>query len=159
RELPGELEGSARRLAEAGNSLSSANDEQQRSVVRQASALQQTQVTAQEIKQVLALAAEKAQGVLEVAARAEELGKAGAAAVAQSLAGLGEIRQIADDIRGRIARLEERARLVEDITDSVKHLADQTNMLALNAAIEAVRAGEHGKGFAVVSREVRSLAD
>jgi methyl-accepting chemotaxis protein len=59
----------------------------------------------------------------------------------------------------RIKSLDERARQIANITTTVKDLADQSNMLALNAAIEAVRSGEHGKGFGVVAREIRSLAD
>ena len=59
----------------------------------------------------------------------------------------------------RIFALDERTREVSGIVDSVKDLADQSNMLALNAAIEAVRSGEHGKGFSVVAREIRALAD
>jgi methyl-accepting chemotaxis protein len=58
-----------------------------------------------------------------------------------------------------IQRLRENARKIGGITLTVKDLADQSNMLALNAAIEAVRSGEHGKSFAVVAREIRSLAD
>lgn len=159
RELPASLQASAQKLAQAGATLSVANEDQSRSVTRQAAALQETQVTAQELKQVLTVAADKAEAVLQVAARAEDLGRQGASAVEQSLHGLGEIRQITEDIRQQIGRLEERAKQVEDITDTVKHLADQTNMLALNAAIEAVRSGEHGKGFGVVAREIRNLAD
>jgi len=157
--LPGTLRAQAHKLGEAGATLQRANDAHQQSLTRQAAALQQTQVTAQEIKQVLSITAERAGSVLSVAERAESLGKAGAGAGEQSLQGLSEIRRITEDIRGRIQRLDERARQVEDITETVKHLADQTNMLALNAAIEAVRSGEHGKGFGVVAREIRNLAD
>ena len=59
----------------------------------------------------------------------------------------------------QIRSLDQRTRQIASITTTVKDLADQSNMLALNAAIEAVRSGEHGKGFGVVAREIRTLAD
>jgi methyl-accepting chemotaxis protein len=161
------------KLREALNNLRTANDtlgklmaelnrsagEQTRNVNRQATALQETQVTAQEIKQTSLLAAEKAERVLKDAERADQISRVGEEAIERSVSGLTDIRAQVGEIAGRIQELSSRTAQIGGITETVKDLADQSNMLALNAAIEAVRSGEHGKGFAVVAREIRALAD
>jgi len=146
-------------LNDVVNQLSASAVEQSQAVSRQATALQETQVTAQEIKQTSLLAAQKAEAVLQGTTRADEVTRSGEAAIEQSVSGLIEIRSQVESVSQRIKELAGSTRQIRTITDSVKDLADQSNMLALNAAIEAVRSGEHGKGFSVVAREVRSLAD
>lgn len=128
-------------------------------LARQAAALHQTQVTAEEIKRTSEMVATKAQALLEATADAESVGHAGEQALGSSLSGLEAIGQEVAQMAQRAGGMQSRAREIAGIVETVKALADQSNMLALNAAIEAVRSGEHGKGFGVVAREVRSLAD
>jgi methyl-accepting chemotaxis protein len=146
-------------LSETVEELQRASEQQERNVARQATALQETQVTAQEIRQTSLLASEKAEHVLGRAARAEEVGQAGEEDIRDSLGGFQSLLDQSQQMTERISQLNERTRQIGGITQTVKDLADQSNMLALNAAIEAARSGEHGKGFGVVAREIRNLAD
>ncbi len=159
REMATSLRHSLSSLLEAVTNLEATNAEQRETITRQAAALQETQVTAQEIKQTSNMAAQKAEAVLKVAAEADEIGRSGETSIEQTLNWLTDIRTEATDISTKIGELGARTRQIGHITQSVRDLADQSNMLALNAAIEAVRSGEHGKGFGVVAREIRNLAD
>ncbi|XXF76855.1 methyl-accepting chemotaxis protein [Myxococcaceae bacterium GXIMD 01537] len=159
RDVTVNLQQAATALTQSTEHLNLSATEQAQTISRQAAALQETQVTAQEIRQTSLLAAQKAEEVLNVADRADELSRQGEHAIEQTMAGLNDIRSQVAEMAIKIVELGERTQQIGGITSTVKDLADQSNMLALNAAIEAVRSGEHGKGFGVVAREIRALAD
>ena len=159
RQIPNSLHEASQVLASSMGDLGVAATEQRDSILRQATALDETQVTANEIRQTSAAAAQKAEHVLGVVARADDVSRSGAEFLERSLSGLSEIGTSVVSMAEKMETLKDRMRQIDSINITVKDLADQSNMLALNAAIEAVRSGEHGKGFAVVAREIRSLAD